>query len=440
MLGAVVLASSKGAYIGRPLADINKEKMAEIVETFLAEKAKTNEQKGMLSTKIGAFFYQEIDEVFLAVLGDATDTDVFGGMKVLEVGIRAAVKPHVSLETYQAEMCDVVHLIDEVFTKEGVVDRSTEDILRILSLHSNDELIHQMLVKNQEKEREKALKMRRRVPVIDELTKEIEEIKILKQTFRAAEHVPEKPAYRPKPAVSTRVRDFIECMDGRVNLITHQKLTSTVNSATETSKTEGTGELLVKITDEEYSLVEVDLKSKPGTSRAHPNVDKKAFAEGKIVPSKSLPTSAVWTLLRWAVEKPELPLEVSYWQNEVSEERYRFFIEVTARTPIQYVNIRVPTRRVSDIETENGSVEKEEITADIFDLEKGGSAALEFSGLCDNTDSLFPITILYTIEETGTLHPIEVSSVVLQEDSAKVEPEHILLGKIIEGKCTVLGE
>jgi len=441
MLAAVFLVNAKGSYVVRPLVPLDKEKTAEIIDTFIFTKSKTTEQKGLLSTKIGDFFYQEIDELSLGVFGDGEDPSVFKGMQALEVGIRAALRSPISLDSYGSEMADVISLVDEIFSKEGAIDRSSEEVLKVLNFQSNDELLHDMLERNRKKEIEKSRRqMKKLQPAISELTKEIEEIKILKETLQTREAEEEAPKQRTKTPSAFRVKEAIESLSNKVNLVSHQRLVSTFNASTETSKTEGTGELLVKITDDEFAKLKIALSSKPGSARPHPSIDKTAFASGSILPKVEFPLERALTLLKWTVENPGLPFEVSFWQTEISEERYRFFVEITALSDIKNISLKISAKRLSDIEVSNGHISSNHIVAESEDLLKDQTLPLEFSALCDEVASLFPFTIFYTIESEATLQPISVTSVKFAASDSNVQEEDVSLCRIIEGECTVIFE
>ncbi|KAI5181202.1 coatomer subunit delta [Nematocida sp. AWRm80] len=444
MLAAVLLVNiKKGNYIVRPLVEIDKEKCNEIIETFLYYKSKTKETKGILSTDIGEYFYQELDETYVTVLGDREEDQVFKGINVLESVIKTFLKL-VTLETYPSEVSNIICAIDEIFTQEGVIDRSVEEITKILSFQSNDEMLHQMIEKNREKEAEKVQRMQRKIhPVMDELAKEIEEIKILKKDLKASPvETPMTSTHKQKSAVAAQIKECIGSMESPVNLITHQKLVSTINSTTEQTKTEGIGELLIKVTDDRYTLPKIDLESHPTACRAHPLIDKKSFTkDNSIVPKTDIPLDKTLTLLKWTIDTPQLPIEALFWQNELSEERYKFFIEVTAQTTeIKHIEIKVPIKRISDIEISEGQIEGDMIIREIHSLEAGDTGVLEFSGLCDNTDSLFPFFISYTIEQPNTLTPIQVSRILTTapESEHPITPSDLSCISITEGICTVV--
>ncbi|KAI5146055.1 coatomer subunit delta [Nematocida parisii] len=436
MLAAVLLLSETGSHIARPLVEMDKEKILQIIEVFLDTKGK-KAHSTVLHSEIGTFFYQDIDELSVIVLADKEDRRISDSLKTVEVLSKSLIR-NVSLESNEIFL--LLSIIDEIFTKDGVINRSVEEITRIINIQSNDEILHEMIMKGKEKEMEKAAKMRKLHPAIDEITKEMEEIRILKKDLkempvsainsRESKAVPE--VKRSKP--------LIEKMNNGINLVTQQKHTATINSETEAVKAEGVGELLIRITDEEYSNISIDLnKSKPRNARAHPSVDKKEFSNGRIVPKTDIPCNTTLTLMKWALDEVDMPIDVSFWQTEVSEERYKFFIEITATADVKKVIVKVPIKRVSDMELLNGKVCGDYIIGEIEDLSKDESKSVEFSGLCDNTDSLFPFHVEYTVEESKTLSPLKITSVHMADatESDEVDKECITMATVIEGDCTV---
>ncbi|OAG30149.1 hypothetical protein NEDG_01732 [Nematocida displodere] len=436
MLAAVLIANSKGSYVVRPLIDTDKEKVTQIIETFLLHKSRTKESKGILETEIGDYFYQELEDTVIGVLGEASDTAIFKGIKVLELGINL-LSQNFSLSNYGPEMGEIVTVIDEIFTSEGVIDRNIEDISKIVRFQSNDEVLHQMIEKNREKEMEKAIKAKKKVPpVLAELSKEIEEIKILKEGLRQ-----DRPAPKPKalPPLTYTFSSHPSLNEAKVSLLTLQKLSSTYNTTNEATRSEGSGELIMKISDEFFSGVKIDLLSKPPSSRSHPTIDKKLFSQNKIIPKMEIPINRELTLLKWVMDTPELPIEVSFWQNEVSEERYKFFIEVTALKPIKAIEARIPIRRVSDIEITNGTIQGDYLTTRKENLPQDESFSVEFTGLCDDTASLFPATITYLTETLDSLSPVKIAS-IYTNDSEEVPDQECALVLATEGLCTLLAE
>ncbi|KAI5189418.1 coatomer subunit delta [Nematocida minor] len=433
MLAAVLLVNDAGSYIARPLMDLTKEKVSEAVESFLHAKIKAKESTSALETKIGNFFYQEIDDVYVVVLADKEDAKIMEGLKIVEVVTKSVIK-RLSLTESESEIFSIICAVDEIFTREGVVNRTVEEIMKAVSLQSNDEILHQMILKSKEKEKEKAEKIRKMHPGIDELTKEIEEIKILRQDLK----VPKQEKAKIKTE-QKKHRSILETMDNKINIVTQQKHSLSINSTTEASKIEGVGELHIKITDSEYANIKMNIKNKPKQARAHPSVDKKAFSKNAIIPKTEIPINTSLILMKWTLESPSMPIEVSFWQTEISEERYKFFIEVTAlEIDVKSISIRIPIKRVSDIEITNGAVEGDNIVAEISNLEKDDSSAVEFTGLCDDTDSLFPFTVSYVIEEQNTIAPIEISGIYAENETETIDEEYISTARVIEGECTVV--
>ncbi|KAH9386770.1 uncharacterized protein NEMAJ01_1666 [Nematocida major] len=431
MLAAVLLVNEAGSYMARPLVELSKEKVTEAVEIFLRERTKEAERP-VIASKIGSFFYQEIDDLYVVVLADGEDEKISEALKIAEV-VSKSVISGVSLES-KTELFTLLSILDELFVEEGVINRTVEDLMKVVSLQSNDEVLHQMIQKNREKEKAKADKVRKMHPAIEELTKEIEEIKILRQDLKTPRTESEAKAKVRQEVKKSRT--IIESLENCVNLVCHQKQTATVNSATEAAKIEGMGEFLIRVTDEECGSVRIDLKKRPVQARGHPSIDKKAFSKNVIQPKTDLPLNTPLILMKWTLEDPVLPVEVSFWQTEVSEERYKFFVEVTALgTDVKYVNVRIPIKRVSDIEIERGRISGDHIVADMKDLKKDDSQAVEFSGLCDDTDSLFPFVVYYTVEEKESLSPIEISGVYASEEL--LESSMVSLARVIEGECTV---
>lgn len=428
MLAAVLLINETGSYVGRPLTELSKEKITEAVETFIYERKK-NKNTSIIESKIGTFFYQEIDDLSVVVLAEKEDQKITEALKILETVSKSTVKT-LTLDGSE-DLFTLLLIIDELFVREGVILRTVEEISKALSLYSNDEILHEMIIKNKEKEKEKTERLKKIHPAIDELTKEIEEIKILREDLRK-DKKQERAKVQQEPRKS---KGIIEGMSSKVNLVTHLKQTATVNSTTEITKVEGVGEFLIRITDAECEDTTVILKNKPKLARAHPSVDKKGFSSNEIRPKTELPINTTLTLMKWTLEDSVLPVEISFWQTEVSEERYKFFIEVTAvLTDIQYISIRVPIKRVSDIDITTGYVKGDNIISEIEDLKRDESKSVEFSGLCDDTDSLFPFTVFYTVEEKESVLPIEISQVLCAGEEIK----NISLARVIEGECTVV--
>lgn len=439
MLAAVLLVNEAGSYIARPLVDMSKEKIAEVAEGFLDAKMQDKTQEtSIIETKIGNFFFQEIDDVYAVVLADKTETKILEGLKMVEIASKALMT-RLDIGDESGDLLSIINVIDEIFTSEGVVSRTAEEITKIVTLQSNDEILHQMILKNKEKEKQKAEKMRKMHPAIDEIAKEIEELKILRKDLKSPTIPPHNPAKALKSEIK-KGKNIIDTLENKINLVSHMKYTSTINSTTEITKTEGVGELLIKITDEEYGNIRINMKNKIKNSRAHPSVDKKLFQQAAISPKTDIPINTSLILMKWTVDSSSVPLEVSFWQNEISEERYKFFIEVTSlEVDIKYIGIKIPIKRISDIDIKNGKIQNDSIISEIHNLEKNESTAVEFSGLCDNTDSLFPFYVYYMIEEKETINPIEVSEIYTGEGAeSPVNQKEITLVRVIEGECTVI--
>lgn len=447
MLVAVFLTNAKGMYIARPLVETSKEKIARIVETFWYHQTRTEETKGVLETEIGDFFYQELDETYMLVFGDAEDALVAAGMKTLESGIRMITRDSLSLENYGEEMAEIVNIIDEIFTKDGVIPRTPDDISKIVRLHSSDEALHQILEKSKEKERSKMLKAKAKMPALDALVREIEEIKILRedlQTHHASPGSGEDGRTTRSPAGRTtvkhsarRLRSPLEDADRKINLFTHQKITASISQSNELLKSEGSGELHIKVTDPLLTHPAIRLSEKPGTARPHPSVDKKLFLSHIVQPKMDVPTDKILTLMKWSVTDLKMPFEVDFWQTEVSEDKYRFYIEISALQEIREMEVRVPVICVSDLEIENGKIKEDWISLERSNVSAEESLSLEFTGVCSDPEKIFPFSITY-VTPSDTLLPLVVASVYVGSEDSMVPADEVFQVGITEGECLVV--
>ncbi|KAI5172654.1 hypothetical protein NEFER03_1710 [Nematocida sp. LUAm3] len=435
MLAAVLLCNVNGAYVLRPLMEMPQEKVSRIIETYFSHKSKAKESKGTLNTGIGSFFYQDNGTYQITVLGEEEEVKVFKGLSVLE-GVISTLSSSFTLEEESIEISNILMAIDEIFTAYGVVDRQIEDLIKVCGFQSNDEVLHQIMRESQEKEKEKLEKMHRKVPALEELSKEIEQIKELKEDLKNIHILKEQK--KEKPLSFSLGKKLIDTYKEKINIISYQKYTSIINSSNDSVKTEGTGELLIRIEDEEASLLQINLKTKPKTSRIHPSIDKKSFSLGKILPKTEIPISRILTLLKWTEESPSIPIEVSFWQSDLSEERYKFFIEITALENILSASIKLPVKRVSDVDIKNGELVDEHIISETKEIEKDSSYALEFTGLCDDISSLFPISVTYLCEQKNTLLPVSLESIHTGDPNHPIPPSDILLSQVIEGECSLI--
>ncbi|EHY66257.1 hypothetical protein NERG_00953 [Nematocida ausubeli] len=154
MLAAVLLLSETGSHIARPLVEMSKDKISQMIEVFLDVKGK-RKYACALPSSIGTFFYQEVDSLTVVVLADKEDRRISESLKKVEVLSKSLIKD-ISLESNEIFL--LLSIVDEIFTKEGVVNRTVEEITRIVGMQSNDEILHEMIMKGKEKEMEKAAK------------------------------------------------------------------------------------------------------------------------------------------------------------------------------------------------------------------------------------------------------------------------------------------
>lgn len=456
MFGAALLVDEQGRHLVRPFAALSEEKSSLLVSRFLSEVAKERARKGRISTEIGDFFFQESGQLYIAVVGDdAEESDrAFEGIGMVEEGMHAILGNDASLANCGPEMAEVIYLIDEAFTSLGAIERTPEEVGKMVRMESNDETLHEMVERNKEKERAKMEKTRKaRLPEMEEISKEIEKIRGLESDLRSANikeitsmlaQEPKAPK-RERAEVSERIRELVEDASEKVNFIILERVRFTIDVSNNPKEVEVSAELLVKVMDEECARIRVELSKKPETARTHPAIDKKSFLENALLPKRELPLNRSLTLLKWSREKVDIPIEVTFWQNEVEEERYDFSIEVLSKSSaINSLVLSVPVDRVSDIAVHSeGYVDKdrERVVFEIKDLPAKESTSLEFSGLCDDPHTLFPMEIDYITKE-GRDSELDICiSKVLSLGDLQEEPREVAdysLIKITEGEGAVV--
>lgn len=214
------------------------------------------------------------------------------------------------------------------------------------------------------------------------------------------------------------------------------------------------GDLQLRITDASMAQVKLNLvaEEKRGVQfKTHPNVDRPLFGSSKIIQTKDanrgFPANGTslavmrWTYTAKAGAAEELPLTLTAWVNQGSDDTYSITVEyeLTGNDTLKDVTISIPYSTSEPSVSSYDAVY--EVSGDSIDWTVGtidqdnGSGSFEFEAQADSDSAFFPMTVRFSktkpfvevdvsinprAHDIASLTPVQVTSVTLATMSQDV--------------------
>lgn len=290
----------------------------------------------------------------------------------------------------------------------------------IKSMDSQEEKIHELMMRSRTKEVVQKQKELQRRPVID-IDRELEKVRNLEMEIRneSIQQLRSIAKIVTNP-VKERRRKF-ETSASPVFILFKERLKMTIDKENNIKSGEVQGDMSLMIKEDEYKNLEITLANCGKDAKFSPNLDKQASGRGVLRSERGFPVGKNVALVKWRdTEIKAPPITFTFWPSETSLNTYQIMLEYTAEHNLENLGIFFPKTHLSDIVVSGAASEGDShIEWNVGDVEKGASDTLEFSCTCSDPSEIFPLDVYFASDFVFT--GLSVSKVVLEEEIKDVE-------------------
>lgn len=331
------------------------------------------------------------------------------------------------------DIFDILVTIDNILYDQTLF---TPNLSLIKSMDSQEEKLHDLIVKNKSKEVvQKQKEMERKK--VSEIDKQLAKVKALEMEVRNESIQQLKKVTKMVADPVKEKRQELDISSEAVFIVLKEKLKITVDKENEVKNTEINGDLSVTINEEEYKNVEIRLKNTTKNMKFSPNLNKAMSSKGIIKSDKGFPIGRGLALVKWkSTEKYTPPIAFTYWPSEISLNTYQIIFEYTTEKPLKNLSIFIPKESISNTAIPSTATETDShIEWNVGDVEEGASDTLEFTCTCTDPSEIFPIDVYFTLNYVST--NLGIDKVLLNDE----EVAEIEIKKVFEvDKFTIVDE
>lgn len=330
------------------------------------------------------------------------------------------------------DVVDVLVTMDNILYGQTVFNANMGLIKK---MESQEEKIHELMVKNRTKEVIQKQKELQRKPISD-IDRELERVRSLEMEMRNEniQQLRSMAKIITNPVKEKRRR--FETSASPVFILLKERLRMVIDKENNVKSGEVQGDMSLMIKEERYRNVEIRLGNWDRSTKFSPNLDKSASGEGILRCDKGFPVDKNVALVKWRnTEIPSPPVTFTFWPSEVSPNTYQMMLEYTAEYNLGGLEIFLPKTHISDIVLNGSGKERDSyIEWSVGDVEEGTSDTLEFSCTCSDPSEIFPLDVYFTSDFVFT--NLSVEKVTAEEEVGDVE-----IKKVFEvDKFTVVDE
>ncbi|TBU14755.1 hypothetical protein CWI40_090310 [Ordospora colligata] len=294
------------------------------------------------------------------------------------------------------DMLDVLVVMDNILYGQVVFDTN---LSLVKDMDSQEEKIHDMMMRNKRKEVMQKHKEFQRKPV-SKIDKELERVRNLEIEMRNESIQQLKSMSKMSSDPVKERRKELVTSSGPVLIVLKEKLRIEIDKENNVKSREVQGDMTLMIKDEKYSDIEIVLRNHTKEMKFSPNIDKSVSMSGVIKCDKGFPVDKNVALVKWkSTNIEETPVTFTFWPCETSLNVYQIMLEYTAEMDVENLRVFFPKARISNVVL-NGDAREEEmhIVWEIGTVEKGGSDSLEFSCTCTDPSMIFPLDVYFTAD------------------------------------------
>lgn len=297
---------------------------------------------------------------------------------------------------------DVLVAIDNVIFGETVI---FPNLSLIKAMDSQEEKIHNMMMKNKELEvrrRQKEMKYKRGSGSSS----------VGSNLVKGSSNVVNTPSTNPtsttiNPTPSVTKKKHFETSGSPVFICLKERLRCSLDYENNLKSVEVLGEMTLNIKDESLKGLEIHLEGDYKDCKFSPKLSKDSSTLGVIRSDKPFSLNKNIALLKWKdLNLKRLPIEFTFWPSEVKLNTYQISLEFTTDRPLENLNITIPKGKLRDIQSEDLKDKGNVLEWNVH----SSSTSLEFQCRCEDPTDIFPIEVYFT--SNVSYRDIEVGEVL----------------------------
>ncbi|KAG5860455.1 coatomer subunit delta [Encephalitozoon hellem] len=380
IIGLFVANSLTGQMVSRMTRTMAVSKIEHFILDFISSGVSAN---GVLAKGFYKYVYNVADSTYYVV--------------ITSMGFNSA-KAQWILDILQkntnGDIVDALVTMDNILYGQTTFDAN---IALIKSMDSQEEKIHDLMMKNKSKELIQKQKEFQRRPIGD-IDRELERVKNLEMEIRNESIQQLKSIVKTGGNPVKEKRRELEISMSPVFILFKERLRMVIDKENNIKSGEVQGDMSITIKEEEYKDIEIKLGGVERDMKFSPNLDKSVTSKGILKCEKGFPIRKNVALVKWkgsGIQDP--PITFTFWPSETSLNVYQIMFEYTAECNMRDLSVFFSKASISNI-TINGEAKERDshIEWNIGDVDKGTSDTLEFSCTCTDPSEIFPLEIYFT--------------------------------------------
>ncbi|AFN83448.1 putative coatomer complex subunit delta [Encephalitozoon romaleae SJ-2008] len=380
IIGLFVANSLTGQTVSRMTRAMAVSKIEHFILDFISSGVSAS---GVLPKGFYKYVYSMADSTYYVVIAS------MGYNNVKAQGILDLLQKNTD-----GDMVDALVTMDNILYGQTTFD---PNIALIKSMDSQEEKIHELMMKNKNKELIQKQKELQRRPIGD-IDRELERVRNLEIEMRNENIQQLKSIVRTGGNPAKEKRRELETSMSSVFILFKERLKMVIDKENNIKSGEVQGDMSITIREEEYKDIEIKLGNVDKDMKFSPNLDKSVSNEGILRCEKGFPIEKNVALVKWkGSDIREPPITFTFWPSETSLNVYQIMFEYTAECNMKDLNVFFSKANISNIKINGTAKERDShIEWSIGDVEKGTSDTLEFSCTCTDPSEIFPLEIYFT--------------------------------------------
>ncbi|KAK1349332.1 subunit delta of coatomer complex [Hamiltosporidium tvaerminnensis] len=358
----------------------------EVIDLILSEFTSASKKGTSLITEMFTYYFLEKEDVYYVLVTE------YGFQEYNAIKLLKTLIPY--------DFPSLLFVLDDIINKNSFFILDTESLHNIVEMESQEEKIHEMMMKNKELDaiqKQKELKMRKKMSDIDLQLEKVKnlEIEIRKETILQSKTVEEKEEIKKekKPVIN-------EDREESILIGIKEKIKIVVDKENNIKNCEVEGDMNLLVRNEEYKNCEIEFSiQKKENLKFNPNLDKDSSKKNKLKGTKGFPVDKNVALMKWKYSEIFLPIVFTFWPSEVGIDKYQISMEIVTEVEnCEGLKLFFPLKNIKNVilESDKCVLGKEFIEWDIGSCkERGSSENIEFTCSTDDVNNVFPIEVFF---------------------------------------------
>lgn len=418
IVGLFVANSLTGHMVSRMTCAMPVSKIEHFMLDFISSEMKGS---GSLTKGFYKYVYSMVDSVYYVVITS------MGYSNMRAQGVLDVLQKNTS-----GDGVDALVTMDNILYGQTVFE---PNVSLIKSMDSQEERIHELMMKNKSKELMQKQKELQRRPVT-EIDRELEKVRSLEMEIRNESIQQLRSMTRASSNPVKERRRELETSESPVFIVFKEKLRMTIDKENNVKSGEVQGDMSITIKEEGFKDVEVVVGNVGKDVKFSPNLDRSVSGEGRLRCEKGFPVGKSVALVKWrSSDVREPPITFTFWPSETSLNVYQITLEYTAECNMRNLSVFFPKTSISSVVVDGAAKEGDtHIEWGIGDVEKGASDTLEFSCSCSDPSEIFPLEVYFTsdfvftklsaekvVKDGEEVHEVEIKKVFEVDKFAVVD-------------------